>query len=174
MKSILFSLSPDSLPLTVFDHGHDDPKQTPEAIIATSSKLYLSNMLTPSPHPTAVTRKRHVYFPTSFLCSLPQPLTAEILFACAKAPYLPIITLHPSPSPAPGVTPLPGPPLDSRSQGAIMPRSPSDSLSALGVRVRGLWAEHCGPCESCPPKPEMPRSSDNVTFTSGKLNRKVG
>lgn len=149
------------------DNPPNDPPRSHHCDFLKNLFVQYVNTITPS---RGCVQKRHVYFPTSFLSS--RPLTAEILFACAKEPYLPIITLHPSPGPAPGVTPPPGPPLDARSQGAIIPRSPSDSLSALGVR--GLWAEHCGPCESCPPKSAMLQSSDNVTFTSGKLNRKVG
>lgn len=83
--------------------------------------------------------------------SLPLFLNLSQLKYCslgAKAPYLPIITLHPSLGPALGVKPPPGPPPDTRSLGAIIPCSPSDSFPTLGVWVRGPWAEHYASCES--------------------------
>lgn len=84
-----------------------------------------------------------------FLPHLPHflSITAEILFCGAKAPYLPVITHHPSPDTAPGVKPLPVPPSDPRSLGAIMScPAPWMALAHLELRsrprggtVRLLW-----------------------------------
>lgn len=72
-------------------------------------------------HPSILQPKRR---DACFLPHLPHflSLTAEILFAGAKAPYLPVITRHPSPDTASGVKPLPVPPSDPWSLGAIMSR----------------------------------------------------
>lgn len=97
-------------------------------------------------HPSILQPRRR---DACFLPHLPHflSLTAEILFAGAKAPYLPVITHHPSPDTASGVKPLPVPPSDRRSLGAIMScPAPWTVLVHLELRsrphggtVRLLW-----------------------------------
>ncbi len=151
------------------------PNEPQSHITATSSKMtlypciHLSSMLTPSHDQKKWCLFSHLL---PFLSSSTSHSWNTVSLG-AKAPYLPIITLHPSLGPALGVKPLPGLPPDTRSLGAIIPCSPSDSLSTLGVWVRGPWAEHCTSCESWPPNSTTLRTSDNVTFTPVRLNWKA-
>lgn len=134
-----------SLPKQSWAHSQTHNHQFP----VDDSSLLLYHPTTASApflHPSILQPRRR---DACFLPHLPHflSLTAEILFTSAKALYLPIITHHPSPDTPSGVKPLPVPPSDQRSQGAIMScPAPWIALVHLELRsrphggtVRLLW-----------------------------------